>query len=257
MITAFIIFSYLLVKKEKDEWAAFFIVLGALVKLYPVIGLTFFIFSKHKTKFIGWTAVWSVVLFLAPMVISSPAFVMQSYHQWFAALSYKNGLNVGLDTTQDWCLMGVVRRFSNDPTIPNLPFLIAGAVIFALPLLRFKQYGSLKFQLQVLASSLIMVVLFSTGSEHPTFIIAMAGAVLYILIQEKPFTAINIIFLVLLLVTALTPTDVFPRPIRVWAGHYAVKAWPVILIWFKIAWELLFKDFEKEGNGVGVKGSLV
>jgi hypothetical protein len=99
-----------------------------------------------------------------------------------------------------------------------------------------------------------MVVLFSTGSEHPTFIIAMAGAALYILIQDKPFSTINIIFLVLLLVTALTPTDVFPRPIRVWAGHYAVKAWPVILIWFKIAWELLFKDFEKEGNGVGVKG---
>jgi hypothetical protein len=257
MITAFIIFSYLLVKKEKDEWAAFFIVLGALVKLYPIIGLTFFIFSKHKGKFIGWTTVWSVVLFLAPMVISSPAFVMQSYHQWFAALSYKNGLNVGLDTTQDWCLMGVVRRFSNDPTIPNLPFLIAGAIIFALPLLRFKQYGSPKFQLQVLASSLIMVVLFSTGSEHPTFIIAMAGAALYMLIQEKPFTMINIIFLVLLLVTALTPTDVFPRPVRVWAGHYAVKVWPVTLIWFKIAWELLFKDFEKEGSAVELKGSLV
>jgi hypothetical protein len=257
MITAFIIFSFVLVKKEKDEWATFFVVLGALVKLYPIIGLTFFVFSKHKTKFIIWTVIWSGIMFILPMLISSPVFVIQSYHQWFEALSYKNGLNVSLDTTQDWCLMGVVRRLSNNPTIANLPFLIAGATIFALPLLRFKQYQFEKFQLQILASSLIMVVLFSTGSEHPTFIISMAGASLYILIKDKPFTTINIVFIVLLLITALSPTDVFPRPWRVWMGHYAVKAWPVILIWFKMAWELGFKDFEEKKASVYLESELV
>jgi hypothetical protein len=85
----------------------------------------------------------------------------------------------------------------------------------------------------------------------------MAGASLYILIQDKPFTTINIVFIVLLLITALSPTDVFPRPWRVWTGHYAVKAWPVILIWFKMAWELGFKDFEEKKASVYPESELV
>jgi hypothetical protein len=30
---------------------------------------------------------------------------------------------------------------------------------------------------------------------------------------------------------------------RVWMQNYAVKAWPCIIIWFKIAYELIFNNF--------------
>ena len=93
-----------------------------------------------------------------------------------------------------------------------------------------------------------MVVIFSTGAEHPTFIIAVAGAVLWMLIQEKPFTTTNIILLVLLLViTGLGLTDAMPKPIRQdIIAKYSVKAWPCIVVWVIISWELLFKDFTGE-----------
>ena len=153
-------------------------------------------------------------------------------------------MNVSLTGSIDWCIMGVARRLTQDAAIPNTPFLIAGAIIFAIPLLRFKQFSSLKFQLQVLCSALLMVVLFSTGSEHPTFIIATAGAVIYIMMQDKPFTIFNIVMLVLLLViTGLGPSDAFPRPAREWMSSLAMKAWPCIIIWVKIAYELIFKNF--------------
>jgi hypothetical protein len=248
MIAAAIIISFLLVERGKEQWATLLIVAGTLIKLYPVVGLTFFLFSKNKSKFVIWTAVWSVIMLLLPMLISSPAFVIQSYHQWFAALSYKSALNTGLNTSQDMCVMGVVRRLTGNVNVPNMPFLIAGALIFALPLLRFSQFQSYKFRLQVLATSLIMVVIFSTGAEHPTFIIAVAGAVLWILIQDKPFTTGNIILLVLLLaVTGLGLTDAMPKTIRQdFIAKYSVKAWPCIIIWLIISWELLFKDFVAE-----------
>jgi hypothetical protein len=241
----FIIFSFVFIEQEKEEWSTLFTVLGALIKLYPVVGLTFFLFSKHKVKFLTWTAIWSVVFFILPMFISSPSFVMASYHQWFPALSFKNGLNVDLLSSQDICLMGVVRRLTGDTTIPNGPFLFGGALLFLLPLLRIKQYQSNRFRLQVLASALIAVVIFSTGAEHPTYIIAVAGAIIYILMQKKPFSTVNIIFLVLLLViTGLGLTDATPKYIRLnWVARYSMKAWPCIIIWFKIVYELLFKDF--------------
>ncbi|WP_426671760.1 glycosyltransferase family 87 protein [Mucilaginibacter sp. McL0603] len=248
MIAAVIIISFMLVEQGKERWATLLIVAGTLIKLYPVVGLAFFLFSKNKSKFIIWTLIWTPIMLVLPMLISSPSFVIQSYHQWLAALSDKSALNTGLNTSQDICVMGVVRRLTGNINIPNMPFLIAAAIIFVLPLLRFSQFKSYKFRLQILATSLIMVVIFSTGAEHPTFIIAVAGAVLWMMIQEKPFTAGNIILLVLLLViTGLGLTDAMPKPIRQdIIAKYSVKAWPCILIWLIISWELLFKNFVSE-----------
>lgn len=244
IIAAIIIISFVLVKRQKDEYATLLIIFGALMKLYPVAGLAFFMFSKNKGKFAVWSVVWMAVLLVLPAIISGPEFLVQSYHDWYTALTTKSNLNETLTSGQDWCIMGVARRLTQNPEIPNWPFFIAGMAIFGGALLRFKQYVSLKFQLQIMCSALLMVVLFSTGSEHPTFIIAVAGAVIYIMMQRKPFTKFNIVMLVLLLVvTGLGPSDAFPRPARVFMQNYAIKAWPCIVMWLIMSYELLFKDF--------------
>ena len=247
IIAAIIILSFMMVKRQKEQFATLITVFGAMMKIYPVVGLAFFFFSKNKGRYILWSVIWFVVFLCLPAIISGPEFLIQTYKDWFVALSSKNLTNQSLTTGFDWCLMGVTRRLFQDSSIPNWPFLLGGAIIFGAALLRLKQYESLKFQLQVMCSVLLMVVIFSTASEHPTFIIATAGAVIYIMMQQKPFTSFNIIMLVLLLVvTGLGPTDAFPRPARVWMQNHAIKAYPCIIIWFKIAWELLFKDFTNE-----------
>ncbi|MDR0798588.1 MAG: DUF2029 domain-containing protein, partial [Dysgonamonadaceae bacterium] len=53
LVTTLIIGSYIAVKEGKDFWATCFIALGFFIKLYPVIGLVFFLFSKNKWKFIA------------------------------------------------------------------------------------------------------------------------------------------------------------------------------------------------------------
>jgi len=113
------------------------------------------------------------------------------------------------------------------------------------PLVRFSQFKSYKFRLQVLCTALIMVVIFSTGAEHPTYIIAVVGAILWMMMQEKPFTATNITLIVLLLViTGLGLTDAMPKPIRQdIIAKYSLKALPCIIIWVMVSYQLLFKDF--------------
>jgi hypothetical protein len=247
IVTAFIIFSFVLVARGKDGWATLFIILGGLIKIYPLAGLAFFIFSKNKKWFIISAVLWLGVFFTMPMLISSPEFVLRSYGDWLHALQAKNALNVSLNTTQDISIMGVCRRFLNNADIPNWPFLAFGAIAIGIASLRFKQYRSVIFRLQFLASILMMVVLFSTGSEHPTYIIAVTGAVLWVFLQEKPFTQRNIALLIFLLVlTGLGPTDAFPKPIRNGViMNYVMKAWPCLVVWFIMIFELIFKDFGK------------
>ncbi|WDF53382.1 glycosyltransferase family 87 protein [Mucilaginibacter sp. KACC 22063] len=245
VIAAFIIFSFILVEKRKEEWATLFIVLGTLVKLYPVVGLVFFLFAENKWKFIWSGLGWLAVFIALPMTISSPHFILQSYADWFNILQVKNGQNVNLTSSQDICLMGIFRHVTRNPNIPNTPFLIAGAAIFGAALLRFKQYASLQFRLQVLCSVMIMVVIFSTGSEHPTYIIAVPGVFLWMLTQDKPFSRWNIVLLVsVLVITSLGPTDAIPALIRRgYVNKYVLKAWPVVAAWLVISYQLLFKDF--------------
>ena len=71
--------------------------------------------------------------------------------------------------------MGMVRRFFQDSTIPNLPFLIGGVFLFGLQYLRINEYKEQAYRLMLLASVLIFTVIFSSGSESPTYIIAFVG----------------------------------------------------------------------------------
>lgn len=247
IIAVLIILSFLMVEKGEEEWATLFIVMGTLIKLYPVVGLAFFMFSKNKLKFIISGLLWLAILFCLPMLISGKAFILQSYADWYHCLAEKNSLNVSLASGQDMSIMGIFRHITNNPEIPNTPFLLFGAVVFLLCLFRFSQYHSLKFRMYILSSALMMVVLFSTGSETPTYIIAVTGAMIWLFLHEKPFSLGNILLLIsLLLITGLGATDAIPKVIRKSiVVPLRLNVWPCAVVWLMMSYEMLFKRFKE------------
>lgn len=245
IMTAIILLSFVYIEKEKDFWSALCIVLGIFVKLYGVVGLAFFFFSKHKLKFIGSLFFWSALFFVLPMAISSPQYIINTYQEWFARLVEKNNENTGFDSYQDICLMGMVRRFFQDATISNLPFLLGGIILFGTHYLRIKAYKDQAYRLMLLASVLIFTVIFSSGSESPTYIIAFLGVAIWFVIQPQPISNFKIaLFVFALLLTSFSPSDLFPKFIRdEYIRPYALKALPCVLIWFAIVYEMLTQSF--------------
>ena len=245
IMTALIILSFVYIDKEKVFWAAMFIVLGVFVKLYGVVGLAFFFFTKNKIKFIASLIFWCLVFFVLPMLISSPEYIIQTYIEWFDRLIVKNAENTDLNSYQDICLMGMVRRIMQDSTISNLPFLLSGIVLFGLQYLRIKEYKEKGFRLMMLASVLIFTVIFSTGSESPTYIIAFVGVAIWFVIQPTPITRFYIfLFIFAIILTSLSPSDLMPKFIREnYIRPFALKALPCVLIWLAIIYEMLTKKF--------------
>lgn len=242
--TILLSFSYLIKKKEFQS--AFFIAFGTLVKLYGIVGLAFFFFSKNKLKFILGGLIAFAVLFVLPMVLSSPSFVIQSYHDWYDSLSHKNSLNASLTSFQDISIMGIVRRVTGNVNIPNTPFLLVGVILFGLPYLRVKQYKNLAFRLMLLASTLIFTVIFSSGSESPTYIIAFAGVAIWFIIQPNPKNMWIIgLFIFAFLLTSLSPTDIFPKPLKEFIRLYSLKALPCVIIWLTIIYQMMRVDFQR------------
>lgn len=240
IMTSIIILSYVLIEKEKDFWSACLIILGTFIKLYGIVGLAFFFFSKNKLKFIGSLIFWSVVFFILPMAISSPEFIINSYSEWFARLVEKNNENASLTSMQDISIMGMFRKVLNMPHLSNLLFLLPGILLFGLPYLRFSMFSDKKFQLLLLSSVLIFTVIFSSGSESPTYIIAFAGVAIWFVIQEEKTKWTWFLFIFAMILTSFSPSDLIPKFLReTYVKPYALKALPCILIWFQIIYELM------------------
>jgi hypothetical protein len=150
---------------------------------------------------------------------------------------------------QDISFMGMFRRILHNPELPNLPFLLFGLTLFGLPYLKISSYKKEKFQLLLLCSVLIFTVIFSSGSESPTYIIAFLGVAIWFVIQDRPRSnRVLILFIFALILTSFSPSDIIPKFLREnYIIPYALKALPCVFIWFSIIYEMIFfKQSEEE-----------
>ncbi|RXM52866.1 MULTISPECIES: glycosyltransferase family 87 protein [unclassified Chryseobacterium] len=246
-LVGLLMLSATFIYERKEVQSATAIVVGIFVKLYGIVGLSQFFFIKNKVKFILSGIAIAVLCLVIPMIYSSPQFVIQCYSDWATSLISKNNDNQVLGNMQDISLMGFVRRILGDATISNLTFLAFGVPLFALPYIRIKQYKNYAFQLMILASTLLFLVLFSSGSESPTYIIAVAGVMIWFTLQKEktPFIIGLLVFVIIL--TCFSPSDLFPKFIKQnYIIKYSLKAVPCIVVWLRVIYELMTKDFEKD-----------
>ena len=243
-IVAGIILTFVCLQRERDFWAAFWLILGTFVKLYGIVGLAFFFFSKHKGRFIASLLFWAVVMFAAPMLISSPEYIISQYGEWYQSLTAKNAENI-FAGGQNISLLGMVRKISGCASYSDLWLILPGMVLMGLPFLRWRQFHNLPFQLTVVAGVLMFTVLFSTGSESSTYIIAFVGVALWYWVAPWSRSRWDIALMIFaFILTSMSPSDLFPAYIRkTWVQPYALKALPIAIIWLRLIWELCRKDY--------------
>jgi hypothetical protein len=243
-VAAMVLLTFILVYRQNDFWAPLPILMGAFVKLYSIVGLGFFLFAKNKWKFILGCVVWSVVLFVIPMVLSSPQYVIDMYFQWYKYLVIKNNENLDLFGWQDISIMGFVRRTLGDPTIPTWPFLLALIVLYGLSLLRVSQYKNPAYQFLFLASTLMFPVLFSSASESSTYVIVFVGIAIWFVIQPTLDWKVWALLIFAFVLGSLNTVDIYPQVFRTWLRVHSIKAVPCTLIWLRILYEMMFGDLK-------------
>ncbi len=250
-ITAGVLLTFTMIERKQDFWAAFFIMLGTMIKLYGIVGLAFFFFSKNKLTLVLSCLFWGVVMFVAPMAVSSPEYIIQQYYEWYIALVEKNADNINVlagnmaDLSTNISLLGMVRRTTQIVTYSDLWLIIPGIIAFLIPYLRISQYKYVAFRQTLLASVLMFTVLFSTGSENSTYIIAFAGVALWYCCAPWKRSKWDIaLMVVVFIISSLSPGDLFPKAIyRGLIQPYALKALPVTIVWFKLCYEMYTCDY--------------
>ena len=173
-VAALVVGALAMIEKRREGWAALFIVIGTFVKIYGIVGLAFFFFVRRKGRFIGYMALWSAMALLLPLLFVSPEYLWSQYAAWAADIVQKNGENMFCAYT-NISLVGCVRKISGSPAYSDLLIIVPAMVLFLLSYLRTGQYKHFSYRLTMLASLLLFIVLFSSGSEHSGYVIAALG----------------------------------------------------------------------------------
>ena len=149
-------------------------------------------------------------------------------------------------SAQNISLLGMVRKISGVATYSDLWLIVPGMVLFALPLLRLSQYRHLGFRQTLLASVLMFVVLFSTGTENSGYVIALVGVVIWYVAAPWKRSRWDVALMVYALIgCSFAHSDLFPHSLRDnIIRPYALKALPIAIIWFKLCYEMAVRKYD-------------
>ena len=232
VMAGLIILAFALLERKKYSLATLCLMITVYVKLFGIVGFVLCVFYPKKEKIVLYAALWAGVLFGIPLLFTSVEQYLVQLSAWSELLSNDHSASYG------YSVMGILQAwFGIEPN--KLLIVVTGAIVLLAPLLRIKQYTNYTYRLLALALVLLWVVIFNHKAESPTFIIAMAGVVIWFVISEK--NTMNImLFGSACLLTTLSPTDIFPRSLRKeWIDPYVLKALPCILIWIKVVYDML------------------
>lgn len=238
-IAALIILTFVCTLKNKEFWAGFFIAVGFLIKLYGIVGFAFILFAKNRFKFVGGFVSSVILLALVPAIFSSIDFQIASYEEWFFKLMSKNDLNL-TSTMQNISAIGLFQK-SISPAIPTRWILLGGLLLMsAMVAFNFKKFSSRRFQFLLLSAVLLFTILFSTGSESATYIIAFPGVAIWYITKNSKTKWDHFLLIFAIILTSFSPSDLFPADARTFVRQYSLKALPCFIIWLEIIRESFF-----------------
>ncbi len=246
LIAGSIILSFVFLLKQKEHNATLSLLVGFFIKLYGIVGLAFFFFSKQKGKYLLYLILWTIILVLLPLCVTSPEFLLQSYQDWFASLSLKSNFDLTVDMYKnmvDITIQGMIKRVFNLPTLNKFYFIIPGLILFASQYTKIKYFNHLVYQLYILCSVMLFVIVFNTGSESPTYIIGVVPICLWYVLQRKT-TLVNAAFIIAIFFSSFSYSDLFTPWFRMHIMiPYALKVVGCFLIWVVILIQIHTKQF--------------
>jgi hypothetical protein len=232
VIAGLLILAFGLLERDKYIAAAFCIVFSVYIKIFGLLGFALFLFYPRKWKLILWSLLWGALMLVIPLLAVGFDQLKFLYTSWGQLLYSDHTASYGLS------VMGLLHSWTG-AELSKLIVVAAGAAIFCIPLVRFRQYRSDRFKLLTLCSLLLWMVIFNHKAESPTFIIAMAGVSIWFFTIEKNWLNISL-FVLAFVLTSLSPTDLFPAFLRKqYVVPYVLKVLPCILVWVMIIIEMI------------------
>jgi len=82
LLAGLMIAAFGCLEKRKGVWAALWLVLASYIKIYGAVGFCLFLFYPDKLKFIFYLVLWTILLFVLPLLVSPYHTLLWQYGNW-------------------------------------------------------------------------------------------------------------------------------------------------------------------------------
>jgi hypothetical protein len=225
------ILTFAELERRREFGAALALDLGIFIKIFPVVAGAFALFQPRRLpRFAGYCVGVGLIFVAAPLVVLSPAELMDQYRSW-GAIQRADAL------TRGYSVMGQFHLWFGVEW-SNWPLQLAGAVVLLAPLVRVSRWGQQRFRVLFLASALMFCVLFNHKAESPTFVVALAGVAIWFVTSARDRFAWTVLVIVIV-GTVLSSSDAMPKEVqRTVFEPYRIKILPILLVWLLTQWDL-------------------
>lgn len=180
------------------------------------------------------------------VVFTSWDYVAGQYLAWVSDIEAKDGTNQ-MSLYQNRGLIGMIRKLSGFASYADLWVIGAGLLLYGASYLRYRVWGDVRFRLLLLASTLLFVVLFSSGTEICSYILAAPGVLIWWFTAHRRrgwhWVVVGLLFV------GVFANALFPPPIYYDVVFtYALKALPFAVVWFAVSAQLLYGRFLPNGG---------
>lgn len=233
LIAGLILLAFDSIEKQKIPRSAWMLVSTVFIKLFGLVAFVFYLFHPQKWRALFWVIGVTIFLILLPLLVLDVSSLYEQYVSWFHLLGndHSNELK--------FSVMGFLHSWFGVPASVKNYVLLLGVLSFIAPLVKYKQYGNLRYRQLFLSSVLLWVVLFNHMAESATFILAVSGVAVWFFTKKRITNLDRVLLTFTVLFTLLSPSDIYPEFVRkLYFIPYTVKVIPCILIWIKINFEL-------------------
>jgi hypothetical protein len=241
LLAGLILWTYIHLENRRAGWAGLCLALAAFIKIYGIAVGLLFLFYPGFWRNALWAAFWLVVLALLPLlVVSWPTYLML-YRGWYDVVRQ---MATGIQLS----LMGILQSWFGFPLRLRGAVQALGLGLLVLPALLYRRaWADKEYRRLYLASLLIFVVVFNQMAESPTYIIAVAGFMLWFLAFRRSTRLGWLLFGFAFAFTSLSSTDLLPHAIReAYFDVYKLKALPMLVAWLFIQQQLLLYPYWRE-----------
>ena len=202
--------------------------LGAVIKIFPVVGVTFALFHGRRVRVAIAVVVSAVVLGALPLLVTTPAVLKMQYASWRAISA--------LDAqTRGFSVMEMIHLVTRTDW-PNWPIQLLGAIALVAPVLvRRGRHGEWNFRRLYLCSVLLFCLIFNHKAESPAFVIGVSGVAIWFAALEQRTRWEWALFIGIALFTILASSDAMPRVVQhELFDPYRLKVVPLIVMWVEV-----------------------
>lgn len=234
LITGLLLLAFVNLERSNYILSALQIVLTIYIKLFGAVFLIVALFYPGWRKFYLFAILWSLVLFLSPLVLVPADYLISSYLDWYELLIMDHAGSIG------WSMRGVLIAILN-VNVPNILVLIVGVLSLFIPIIvRMSFQLRYKDRLLYFLSLLIWVVIFNHKAEGATYIIAVTAVGIWFFVQKRTPYSIILILLTFVFTSFIDRKGIFPEELRNGLFvEYVVKAIPCIFVWLIMQYEMM------------------